>query len=156
VNWNDFTNQLDDAKTRYGQLNRVYKLSLLLHWLADHSSLNSQYQTKTRPSQDQDQTKTKPRLDQSQDQTKTRPKPDLRPCSKSSLTLNEWRFNLSFSWVSLLFLISWRVSSRIVTLQLFKNSTNTQEKLRLNLHSLSVSELLEYGRSSCNLNTASE
>jgi hypothetical protein len=31
VNWNDFTNQLDDAKTRYGQLNRVYKFSLLLH-----------------------------------------------------------------------------------------------------------------------------
>ena len=32
--------------------------------------------------------------------------------------------------------------------QLFKNSINTQEKLRLNLHSLSVSELLEYGRQS--------
>jgi hypothetical protein len=31
---------------------------------------------------------------------------------KSSLilTLNEWRFNLSFSWVSLLFLNGWRVS----------------------------------------------
>jgi hypothetical protein len=35
-----------------------------------------------------------------------------RPYSKSSLilTLNEWKFNLSFSWVSLLFLKSWRVS----------------------------------------------
>jgi hypothetical protein len=33
-----------------------------------------------------------------------------------------------------------------LTLQLFKNSIDTQEKLRLNLHSLSVSELLEYGR----------
>jgi hypothetical protein len=34
----------------------------------------------------------------------------------------------------------------LFTLQLFKNSIDTQEKLRLNLHSLSVSELLEYGR----------
>jgi hypothetical protein len=35
-----------------------------------------------------------------------------------------------------------------LALQLIKNSINTQEKLRLNLHSLSVSasELLEYGR----------
>jgi hypothetical protein len=33
-----------------------------------------------------------------------------------------------------------------MTLQLFKNSTDTQGKLRLNLHSLSVSELLEYRR----------
>jgi hypothetical protein len=46
----------------------------------------------------------------------------------------------------MLFLNSRRVSSRIVrydttvTLQLFKNSTDTQGKLRLNLHSLSVSE----------------
>jgi hypothetical protein len=31
-------------------------------------------------------------------------------------------------------------------LQLFKNSIDLQEKLRLNLHSSSVSELLEYGR----------
>jgi ABC-type transport system involved in cytochrome bd biosynthesis fused ATPase/permease subunit len=31
-----------------------------------------------------------------------------------------------------------------LTLQLFKNSNDTQEKLRLNLHSLSVSELLKY------------
>ena len=30
--------------------------------------------------------------------------------SKSSLTLKEWRFNLSFPWVSVLFLNSWRVS----------------------------------------------
>jgi hypothetical protein len=39
----------------------------------------------------------------------------------------------------------------LLTLQLFKNSIDTQKKLRLNLHSLSVqslsvSELLEYGR----------
>ena len=34
----------------------------------------------------------------------------------------------------------------LLTLQLFKNSFDTEEKLRLNLHSLSVSELLEYGR----------
>jgi hypothetical protein len=34
----------------------------------------------------------------------------------------------------------------LLPLQLFKNITDTQEKLRLNLHSLSVSELLEYGR----------
>jgi hypothetical protein len=38
----------------------------------------------------------------------------LRPYSKSSLTLNEWRFNLSFSWVLMLFLNSWRVSIHIV------------------------------------------
>jgi hypothetical protein len=35
---------------------------------------------------------------------------DICPYSKSSLTLNEWRFNLSFSRVSLLFLNSWRAS----------------------------------------------
>ena len=34
----------------------------------------------------------------------------------------------------------------LLTLQLFKNRIDTQEKLRLNLHSLSVSELLECGR----------
>jgi hypothetical protein len=34
----------------------------------------------------------------------------------------------------------------LLTLQLFKNSIDNQEKLRLNLHSLSVSELLEYRR----------
>ena len=33
-----------------------------------------------------------------------------RPYSKSSLTLNVWKFNLSFSRVSLLFLNSWRAS----------------------------------------------
>jgi hypothetical protein len=38
----------------------------------------------------------------------------LRLYSKSSLTLNEWRFNLSFSWVSMLFLNSQRVSSHRV------------------------------------------
>ena len=57
---------------------------------------------------------------------------------------------VSFSCVSMLFLNSWRVSSHIgkydTSLQLFKNSIDTQEKLRLNLHSLSVSELSEYGR----------
>jgi hypothetical protein len=49
----------------------------------------------------------------------------------------------------MLLLNSWRVSSHILmyeTLQLFKNSTDTKGKLRLNLHSLSVSELLEYRR----------
>jgi hypothetical protein len=41
----------------------------------------------------------------------------MRPYSKSSLilTLNEWRFNLSFPWVSMQFLNSWRVSSHIVS-----------------------------------------
>ena len=35
----------------------------------------------------------------------------------------------------------------LLTLQLsIKNSIDRQEKLKLNLHSLSVSELLEYGR----------
>ena len=38
------------------------------------------------------------------------------------------------------------LTRRLLTLQLFKNSIDTQEKLRLNLHSLSVSGLLEYGR----------
>jgi hypothetical protein len=37
-----------------------------------------------------------------------------------------------------------------LALQLFKNSINTQEKLRLNLHSLSVSELLEYREKTLN------
>ena len=41
----------------------------------------------------------------------------------------------------------------LLTLQLFKNSTDTQEKLRLNLHLLSVSEVLEYGRKSIALDT---
>jgi hypothetical protein len=38
----------------------------------------------------------------------------------------------------------------LLTLQLFRNSIDTQEKLKLNLHSLSasMSELLEYGRRS--------
>ena len=35
-----------------------------------------------------------------------------------------------------------------LALQLFKNIINTKEKLRLNLHSVSVSELLEYGHKS--------
>jgi hypothetical protein len=63
----------------------------------------------------------------------------LRPYSKSksSLTLKfqwviyEWKFNVSFSRVSLLFLNSWRVSviyltMWLLTLQLFKNSIDTQ------------------------------
>jgi hypothetical protein len=46
----------------------------------------------------------------------------------------------------------------MLTLQLFKNSIDTQEKLRLNLHSLSVSvsELLEYGRKPVRLFTYSQ
>ena len=42
----------------------------------------------------------------------------------------------------------------LLTLQLLKNSIDTQEKLRLNLHSLSVSvsELLEYGRKTLSAN----
>jgi hypothetical protein len=36
----------------------------------------------------------------------------------------------------------------LLTIHLFKNSTDTQGKLRLNLHSLSVSEFLEYTRKS--------
>jgi hypothetical protein len=42
----------------------------------------------------------------------------------------------------------------LLTLQLLKNSIGTQEKLRLNFYSLSVSasEFLEYGRSTCILN----
>jgi hypothetical protein len=34
----------------------------------------------------------------------------IRPYSKSSLTLTEWRFDLSFSWVLMLFLNSWKAS----------------------------------------------
>jgi hypothetical protein len=80
-----------------------------------------------------------------------------RPYSKSSLTLtlNEWRFNLSLSRVSLLFLNSWRasvvpynVTAHPPAIQKQPASIDTREKLRLNLHSLSVSELLEYGRMS--------
>ena len=61
--------------------------------------------------------------------------------------------NLSFTLVSMLFLnscgeSSQRVSYDLITLQLFKNSIDTQEKLRLNLYSLSVSvsKLSEYRR----------
>jgi hypothetical protein len=42
----------------------------------------------------------------------------------------------------------------LLTLQLFKNSIYFQGKLRLNLHSLSVSELLEYGRESRSFSSA--
>jgi hypothetical protein len=38
------------------------------------------------------------------------------------------------------------LTMRLPTLQLFKNSSETEGKLRLNLHSLSVSELLGYRR----------
>jgi hypothetical protein len=48
-------------------------------------------------------------------------------------------FWIAGGWVS--YLTMW-----ILTLQLFKNSTDTQGELRLNLHSLSASELLEYRR----------
>jgi hypothetical protein len=41
---------------------------------------------------------------------------------------------------------SYLLTMWLLTLQLFKNSIGTQGKLRLNFHSLSVSELLEYGR----------
>ena len=50
----------------------------------------------------------------------------------------------------MLFLNRWRVSSHIVRYDtnppaIQKQHSGTQEKLRLNLHSLSVSELLEHG-----------
>jgi hypothetical protein len=55
--------------------------------------------------------------------------------------------------VSMLFLNSWRVSSHIVRYDINapaiqNQQIDNQEKLRLNLHSLSVSvsQLLEYGR----------
>ena len=43
----------------------------------------------------------------------------LRLYSKSLQTLEEWRFNLSFAWLSVLFLNSWSVSSHII-----RNDTN--------------------------------
>ena len=52
--------------------------------------------------------------------------------------------NIAGSLVS--YLAKW-----LLTLQLFTNSIDTQGKLRLNLHSLSVSELLEYRRLSRNI-----
>jgi lysylphosphatidylglycerol synthetase-like protein (DUF2156 family) len=69
----------------------------------------------------------------------------LRPYSKSSLTLNEWKFSLS-DWASLEChccfwiaggLVSYRYYVTIYShsRQLLKNSADTQEKLRLNLHS---------------------
>jgi hypothetical protein len=70
-----------------------------------------------------------------------------------ALALNEWRFNLSFSWVSMLFLNSWMVS--VVPYYVTNHPpANQKQHLQsreaqievLNLHSLSVSELLEYGR----------
>jgi hypothetical protein len=68
--------------------------------------------------------------------------------SSLTLTLNEWMFDLSFSWVSLLFFkageLVLNLTMWLLTLYLFKNNLDTQSKLRLNLHSLSVCELLEY------------
>jgi hypothetical protein len=67
---------------------------------------------------------------------------------------HSYSMSLSSNWASLegqrCFWIAGGVVSYLtmwlLTLQLFKNSTDTQDKLRLNLHSLSVSELLEYRR----------
>jgi hypothetical protein len=68
----------------------------------------------------------------------------LRPYSKSSLTLNEWRFNLSFFRVSMLFFNSWRVSGHIARYDTSSPAIQKQqwhsEKLRMNFHSLSVHE----------------
>jgi hypothetical protein len=59
--------------------------------------------------------------------------------------------------VSMLFLNSWRVSvvPYYVTTHspAIQNSIDTQGKLRLNLHSLSVSELLKYRRKSLKVKT---
>jgi hypothetical protein len=66
--------------------------------------------------------------------------------SKSSLTL---KLDLSFPWVSVLFLNSRRVSSHIVGYDTSPPAIQgTQEKLSLNLHTLSVSvsKFLEYRR----------
>jgi hypothetical protein len=60
---------------------------------------------------------------------------------------SEWRFNLSFPWIAG-GLVSYLSMWLLTLLQLFKNSIDTQGKLRLNLHSLSASELLEYRRMS--------
>jgi hypothetical protein len=51
-------------------------------------------------------------------------------------------------------LVSYLITMWLLTLQLFKNSTDTQEKPRLNLHSLSV--LLEYRRKWFNFLVKSE
>jgi hypothetical protein len=73
------------------------------------------------------------------------------------------RFNMSFPLVSMLFLNSWRVSSHIVRYDTNPpaiqktDSIDTQGKLRLNLHSLSVSELfLEYRRCKSDLHCKSD
>jgi hypothetical protein len=70
----------------------------------------------------------------------------LKPCT----TLHNLASNFRLNHVAFqLFLVQWSyLTTWLLTLQLFKNSTDTQEKHRLNLHSLSVSELLEYGRKS--------
>jgi hypothetical protein len=71
-----------------------------------------------------------------------------------TLTIKEWRWNSI--WASLECQCCFRTAGGLVsyltmwllTFQLFKNSTDTQENIRLNLHSLSVSvsELLKYRR----------
>jgi hypothetical protein len=61
--------------------------------------------------------------------------------SESSIWASFSRVHCCF-WIAgglVLWLTVW-----LLTLQLFKNSIDTQEKLRLNLHSLCVSVLLEY------------
>jgi hypothetical protein len=46
-------------------------------------------------------------------------------------------------------LVSYLTMWLLTLVQLFKNSIDTPAKLRLNFHSMSVSELLEYGRKTC-------
>jgi hypothetical protein len=67
----------------------------------------------------------------------------FRPYSKNSHSMSGGSI-----WASLECQCCFWMAEGLVsyTLQVFKNSTDTQEKLRLNLYSLSVSELLEYGR----------
>ena len=57
--------------------------------------------------------------------------------------------------MSVLFLNSWRASSHIVRYDTNPSAIDTQEKLRLNFHSISVSvsELSEYGRQTHYLNS---
>ena len=55
----------------------------------------------------------------------------LRLYSKSTLTLKEWRLNLSFPWVSMLFLNSWRVS--LVPLKLCDYSPSSYSNTALTL-----------------------
>ena len=78
-----------------------------------------------------------------------------------SHALTLWRFNLSFLWVSLLFLNSWKTSDHTIRYDTNPpcSYSKTQGKLRLDVHSLSVStsELLDYMRNcvavKCSLST---